>query len=421
MSAAAPMSAPAAVSAAALMSAAASAAPAVVSMGALPPECAIREHFEDAPSLQAVVRDAQEPALPRSQWERDMERRVASSERMLQQIHTMVMALHPAPAAGSAPAALGSAAQVTAGQGPGTPEWGHAFPVQLVETNHPAPEQPLPFGYGANDNVAPWPTADFMHVPGNEVLWSLPRATQELMASCASVSLPLHARIPDALTAKIWAGEFIDLSRLIKPDQLQQHDYGLSVQVATGSPTFCVSPAKAKPSETLSFPLWMQAFQMYMSVYLTQPANLPCATKMLKYIEVVRGLAQEGADWRSYDQVFRCMRYRAGWAWDPINWELWLKASQTKADLLQSPGSPFPGKGRARPPTASPCFAFNRGDMCNKNTCRWMHKCRVCGGSHPSIRCFSRRAKQQRPGNTPPPGPPAGPSTATDSPAWARK
>ena len=161
VSAAAPTSAPAAVSAAAatsapaMVSAAASAAPAVVSMGAPPPECAIREHFEDAPSLQAVVRDAQEPALPRSQWERDMESRVASSERMLQQIHTMVMALHPAPAAGSPPAAQGSAAQVTAGQGPGTPEWGHAFPVQPVEPNHPAQEQPLPFGYGANDNVAP--------------------------------------------------------------------------------------------------------------------------------------------------------------------------------------------------------------------------------------------------------------------------
>ena len=100
--AAATTSAPAAASAAALMSApatvfaAASAAPAIVSMGAPPPECAIREHFEDAPSLQAVVRDAQEPALPRSQWECDMERRVASSERMLQQIHTMVLALHPA-------------------------------------------------------------------------------------------------------------------------------------------------------------------------------------------------------------------------------------------------------------------------------------------------------------------------------------
>ena len=127
VSAAAPTSAPAAASAPAMVSAAASAAPAVVSLGIPSPECAIREHFEDAPSIQAVVRDAQEPALPRSQWERDMERRVASSERMLQQIHTMVLALHLAPAAGSPPAALGSAAQVTAGQGPGTPEWGTLF------------------------------------------------------------------------------------------------------------------------------------------------------------------------------------------------------------------------------------------------------------------------------------------------------
>ena len=89
MSAAATTSAPTTVSAAATTSApttvsvAASAAPAVVSMEAPPPERAIREHFEDAPSLQAVVRDKQEPALPRSQWERDMERRVASSEKML--------------------------------------------------------------------------------------------------------------------------------------------------------------------------------------------------------------------------------------------------------------------------------------------------------------------------------------------------
>ena len=256
------------------------------------------------------------------------------------------------------------------GWGPGALEWG-----QPAVTDQPAPVQPLPFGF--DTAAAPWPNADCINVPGDEVLGSLPRTTQELMASCTSASLPLHARIPDALKAKIWAGEFIDLSLLIKPDQLQQHDYALSVQGAAASPTFCVSPAKAKPSEALSFQLWMQAFQMYMSVYLMQPTNLPCATKMLKYIEVVRGLAQEGADWWSHDQVFRSLWYRAGWAWDSINWELWLKASQTKADQLQSPGSPFPGKGRARPPTASLCFAFNRGDMCNKNTCRWVHKCRV--------------------------------------------
>ena len=188
---------------------AASAASTVVLMGSPPPGCAIQEHFEDAPSL------AQEPALPRSQWEREMERRVASSENMLQEIHTMVLASCGVCARCFKQCRTGD------GRGPGSPERGHAFPVQPAVTDHPAPVQPLPFGFYANDTAAPWPNADCINVPGNKVLGSLPRATQELMASCPSASLPLHTHIPDALRAKIWAGEFIDLSLLSKPDQLQ--------------------------------------------------------------------------------------------------------------------------------------------------------------------------------------------------------
>lgn len=71
-----------------------------------------------------------------------------------------------------------------------------------------------------------------------------------------------------------------------------------------------VSPAKPRPSETLSFQLWKQAFQMYMSVYLMQFTNLPCATKTLKYTEVVRGLwrRREPMGGHTIDQVFRSLR-----------------------------------------------------------------------------------------------------------------
>lgn len=79
----------------------------VTQAGAPPLKYAIQDHLEDAPNLQAVVTDAQEPALPRSQWHREMDRRVTSSDMMMQEIHAMVLALHTAPAAGSAPAALG--------------------------------------------------------------------------------------------------------------------------------------------------------------------------------------------------------------------------------------------------------------------------------------------------------------------------
>lgn len=170
--------------------------------------------------------------------------------------------------------------------------WCNQLPLSWITI----PTQQMAFGLDASGNMAPWPTADCMNVPGNEGLGSLLRATHELMVPCTSASLPLHAHIPDGLRAKIWAGEFINLSLRITPNELQQHDYALSVQGATVSPTFYVSPAKSKSSETLSSQQWMQAFKIYMPVYFMQPTNLPCAIKMLKYIQVTRGLAQEGAN-----------------------------------------------------------------------------------------------------------------------------
>ena len=92
-----------------------------------------------------------------------------------------------------------------------------------------------------------------------------------------------------------------------------------------------------------------------MSVYLLQPANLPCAVKMLKYMEVVRGLADAGGDWRSYDAAFRTLRGRCGWAWDSISWELWLKASQSQAGRRLAAGPPF--KARAGPDLRPPVRA----------------------------------------------------------------
>ena len=62
-----------------------------------PPECTVREDFEDCASLQALVGDAQ-TAAPLSAWEHSMERRVAASENMLQEIHSVVLELRPAAA-----------------------------------------------------------------------------------------------------------------------------------------------------------------------------------------------------------------------------------------------------------------------------------------------------------------------------------
>ena len=141
---------------------------------------------------------------------------------------------------------------------------------------------------------------------------------------------------------------------------------GLSLRPPVGKATYAIA----------SYERWLQAFNLYMSVYLLLLANVPLAVKILKYAEIIRGLAEEGGDWRT-----------DGWAWDSSNWELWLKVSQSVRQVADSPvqmGTPFPGKGRARS-----LFQLQPGEPCDRATCYFAHKCQSCGGSgHPVVCCY---------------------------------
>ena len=220
-------------------------------LGAPPPECTVQQDFDDAPGLQAVLLDDAE-SVQRA-WECDMEQRMASLERMLHEIHSMVLALRPTPAASAAApaasAAAGSAAQLAAATAHGPPA-----PVTSV----------------AVSDAAPWPNyltvEGLRNVPGTHnvdhqvppVVHVLPGDTQEMVVACSSSALPLHVRIPDRLKAKIWAGEYVDLALLLHNNFAQPQDYALSIQSAGDDqgPTLCVSPAKGK-TEVLSFQQWL--------------------------------------------------------------------------------------------------------------------------------------------------------------------
>ena len=247
------------------------------------------------------------------------------------------------------------------------------------------------------------------------------RDTRDLIQSCSSASLPLDARVSDEIRAKIWAGEFIDLSLLLKPSLTHDSEYALSILGGVASPTIRVAPAKAKHSPIASFETWSQAFQMYMSVYLLSPMYVHDATKMLKYIEVIRGLAEQRGNWRAYDEALRVSR---GWNWDSVNWELWFKASQPPVVRRQPGAAPFQVKGRSGGPPG-PCFAFNRGEYCPRDACQFAHRCKACGANHPFIRCFRAQAQPRRPGGQPGrtlhSGPPVRPPASGPSPAWSGK
>ena len=192
-----------------------------LSMGTPPPECDILEHFDDAPGIQEMV-GSSSLMMPRRSWERNMERRVASSEKLLGEVHAMMLAMRPGSANAPTPAAAGSAAQLLVGAPP--------VPGPPVQVEQGVPVQGGSFGLNEEANAAPWPDVSGVRVAGNEhvILGSLPEDARELVASCDSSSLPLDARIPDRLRAQIWAGEFVDLSLLLKSTHAQQ-EYSLSV------------------------------------------------------------------------------------------------------------------------------------------------------------------------------------------------
>ena len=79
-----------------------------------------------------------------------------------------------------------------------------------------APPSPVP-----RPRSAPWPEAD------NEV-HTLPRASQDLVASFATSALSGHSRVFDKLKAQIWSGEYVSISSLLH-DSFPQNYYVYSV------------------------------------------------------------------------------------------------------------------------------------------------------------------------------------------------
>ena len=185
-----------------------------------------------------------------------------------------------------------------------------------------APPSPVP-----RPRSAPWPEAISSGIhTGNEV-HTLPRASQDLVASSATSALSRHSRVSDKLKAQIWSGDYVSISSLLHDSSPQS----FSVSVRPGSddetPMFCVAP-RAK-SSTLSFDQW-QGFEIYMSVFLLQPQHMAESHNMLMYIQTIRSLYEKGADWRSYDEAFRSLRQDYNWGWESVFWYRWMNASESR-------------------------------------------------------------------------------------------
>ena len=347
-------------------------------MGAPPPSTSV--DLEDAEELQEILAEAAaRPAVgnalaspeaagvaasgrpSRVEWERQVDARLANTDRLLQEMHGM----------------LQSALTNTRPEAVGQPTSSTAAPVQ--EPAHP-----------------PWPSTSGMGF--EEMVQRLPEATQERVSVLAASSLPIHSHVSEKIKNKIWAEEFVDFSTLLKTYN-HRPDYSLTIQPGKGEGEPMVSVAPKAHTELKSFQQWNRAFEIFMSIYISKPSKVDQAPNLLKYMQTVRNLSDRAGDWLAYDEAFRSMRVVNSWGWDSVHWELWMNAAQSQNSLYArstSANSPFHGKERMRPPTREKlCFAFNRGEPCYTRPCGYKHSCKNCGGRHSFTKCTVRFRNQR--------------------------
>ena len=195
-----------------------------------------RSAVQDAgASLEAVVAARGRPS--RVAWEQQVDARLANTDRLLLEMHGMLQS-----------ALSNTRPDVVEPPAPST-----AMPVQ-----EQAPVlRPSTSGMGYD-----------------EIIESLPEATQERVSALSASSLPIHVHVPQKLKHKIWADEFIEF-KLLKTALNRRPDYSLSIQLATGEGELIFSVASKELTKLKSFQQWNRAFQIFMSVYLSiqNPAN----------------------------------------------------------------------------------------------------------------------------------------------------
>ena len=226
---------------------------------------------------------------------------------------------------------------------------------------------------------------------------------------CTTAAQHLPVPVPVELQQQIIRGEFIDFATLI-------HKTSFVEPAQTQNDT---QHYKHKPPAITSFSLWMQAWNIYLSVMLTH--NTARALELIGYQRIITSANQSLPlkAWLQYDGQFRTLAAsNPHLRWDLRHPELWYEAmatANTQKDTKRwpcpycgaknhfpenCPRSPFRDSSQhhkpsiRRAPGPAICGDFNNG-QCSRNICNFQHICLSCKGPHPRISCPDRRSSNQ--------------------------
>ena len=194
---------------------------------------------------------------------------------------------------------------------------------------------------------------------------------------------------------KIENNNYVELAGLL-PERALHRDEAEQSVVLSKDGVLSVAPKEPIGGKVLGYPLWTQAWNVYMTVYLRKFPDQ--ALQLVKYMDIIRGLHLRGVDWAKYDGAFR--RARANWPthypWETLNAELFLSAQQSAFRSGYQSSDRRPGQSSAQASAqAVPvgyCKQFHaRANFCAADdSCRFRHTCPNCQQAHPVYRCTTK-------------------------------
>ena len=224
-----------------------------------------------------------------------------------------------------------------------------------------------------------------------------------------STAFKLGFNVDAPTRAKIVAGEFVNLSMLLKQSLDPNDTQGNTFQI-NSSGDLVLKP-KQGPKIT-NMEQWLDAFLPFSSIYLAVHSNK--AQQIIKYISDIRLFASKGGNFIKYDEQFRLrLALDKSLDWDKIDSELWLQYSMQSKQGTQLGGNNQQGHNL--------CYTYNFQGACFKQGCPYAHLCLKanCHKQHPLTQCPMNQSNfrgQQFPGPQSPAFRQQGPNAYQQSP-----
>ena len=202
----------------------------------------------------------------------------------------------------------------------------------------------------------------------------------------------LAAHIDDVLTKKIMLGEYVNFSKLIQKDRISLEEDNRLELVNKGGNSYWVPVADREGTAITSIEKWDQAFRVFSKI--DSKGNPLRGEELVEYSFIIHSAASifSWSNVYTYDKLFRMhMAKHPGQNWGIILQQAWSfclndRVSANSQVFNTSNNQYRGGEGRKR--KGKICFGFNAGHCEYGFSCKFEHKCGICGKyGHGAFNC----------------------------------